>query len=172
MGWYRQIQEQCGLKNDHSSYLGTILLLTIPSLLLPSLLASPSPPIGIYMPPLAWIAGRLFEKMGLPPTPAMLIVGLAFRSVGWFELTTVWKRAAALTRYVAVAVVLLKGGLALAHLPNVPLMIIPCTFEATSIAALSYFLLGFPWKWGYVFGYRKKHLDFTTKLTETVISGT
>ncbi|CAH1388390.1 unnamed protein product [Nezara viridula] len=152
MGWYQQMRSQFGLHDNGLNLSATILFILAPALLLPSLLV-PSPPLFVAIPALAWTAGHLSELVGLPPTPMMLVVGVAFRALGWFEPSPVWRRFIYMSRYIAVATVLSKSGLALTRFPNISLAIIPCTAEAVGIAVLSYYFLGFPWLWGLAYGY-------------------
>ncbi|XP_014288878.1 sodium/hydrogen exchanger 9B2 isoform X2 [Halyomorpha halys] len=152
MGWYQQMRSQFGLHDNGLIMAATILFILAPALLLPSLLVS-SAPLFLAIPPLAWVSGHLCELVGLPPTPMMLVVGMAFRALGWFEPNPLWRRFTYISRYIAVATVLTKSGLALADFPNIFLVLIPCTAEAAGIALLSYFFLGYPWLWGLAYGY-------------------
>lgn len=73
-------------------------------------------------------------------------------------------------------VILLKAGLGLdpATLVRLSLVVVrlgmcPCVVEAVTIAAISHFLLGYPWLWALVLGYGFYEYIFCVFLTVNII---
>ncbi|XP_051982698.1 sodium/hydrogen exchanger 9B2-like [Xyrauchen texanus] len=111
--------------------------------------------------------GKLFGRIqfpNLPPLPpllGMLLAGFILRNIPVVtDAIYIDVRWSASLRNIALAVILVKAGLeldgkALRKLKAVclRLSILPLTFEATTMAVVSYLLLGLPWAWGFILGF-------------------
>ncbi|XP_051559019.1 sodium/hydrogen exchanger 9B2 [Myxocyprinus asiaticus] len=97
----------------------------------------------------------------LPPLLGMLLAGFILRNIPVVtDAVYIDVRWSASLRNIALAVILVKAGLeldgkALRKLKAVclRLSILPLTFEATTMAVVSYLLLGLPWAWGFILGF-------------------
>ncbi|XP_051559988.1 sodium/hydrogen exchanger 9B2-like [Myxocyprinus asiaticus] len=111
--------------------------------------------------------GKLFGHIrfpNLPPLPpllGMLLAGFILRNIPVVtDAVYIDVRWSASLRNIALAIILVKAGLeldskALRKLKAVclRLSIFPLTFEATTMAVVSYLLLGLPWVWGFILGF-------------------
>ncbi|XP_051993823.1 sodium/hydrogen exchanger 9B2-like isoform X2 [Xyrauchen texanus] len=111
--------------------------------------------------------GKLFGRISfpnlppLPPLLGMLLAGFILRNIPVVtDAVYIDVRWSASLRNIALAIILVKAGLeldgkALRKLKAVclRLSIFPLTFEATTMAVVSYLLLGLPWVWGFILGF-------------------
>ncbi|XP_077102539.1 sodium/hydrogen exchanger 9B2 [Siphateles boraxobius] len=111
--------------------------------------------------------GKLFGRIhlpNLPPLPpllGMLLAGFTLRNIPVVtDAVYIDVRWSASMRNIALGVILVKAGLqldgkALKKLKAVCLRLsmFPLTCEATTMAVVSYLILGLPWIWGFILGF-------------------
>jgi len=109
----------------------------------------------------AYVAGQVVSLVRLPPLLGMLLVGILLKNVPGIDVAKgIDPDWASALRNVALAVILLRAGLGLdpAALRKLSMMVFrlafcPCLVETLVVAVASYFLLGLPWKWGFMLGF-------------------
>ncbi|KAG9259623.1 sodium/hydrogen exchanger 9B2 [Astyanax mexicanus] len=115
----------------------------------------------------ALTAGKLVELIrlpNLPPVPpllGMLLAGVLLRNIPVVtEAVYIDYRWSASLRNIALAVILVRAGLGLdaAALKKLKAVcarvaIMPCLIEASTVALISYCLMGLPWIWGFILGF-------------------
>uniref|UniRef100_A0A673N6B7 Cation/H+ exchanger transmembrane domain-containing protein n=1 Tax=Sinocyclocheilus rhinocerous TaxID=307959 RepID=A0A673N6B7_9TELE len=111
--------------------------------------------------------GKLFGRIHfpnmppLPPLLGMLLAGFILRNIPVVtDAVYIDVRWSASLRSIALGVILVKAGLeldekALKKLKTVCLRLsmFPLTCEATTMAVVSYLILGLPWVWGFILGF-------------------
>ncbi|XP_049642491.1 sodium/hydrogen exchanger 9B1-like [Suncus etruscus] len=115
----------------------------------------------------AVLGGKLLECIRIPSVPplppllGMLLAGFTVRNIPFLSnlifVNSMWSST---LRNIALTVILVQAGLGLD--PQVlktmkgvclRLSVGPCLAEALASAVISHFLLGFPWKWGFLLGF-------------------
>ncbi|XP_054283268.1 sodium/hydrogen exchanger 9B2-like isoform X2 [Macrosteles quadrilineatus] len=146
-------------------YLSLIVLVLLTWLLLYTLFDSEVSPSGdmfrlLVLVLCAAVAAPLTSLIKLPPLLGMLLTGVLLRTVGFYHVSGVYHNIVVNLRQTAMTVILLKAGLGLdpATLVRLSLVVVrlgmcPCVVEAVTIAAISHFLLGYPWLWALVLGF-------------------
>ena len=106
---------------------------------------------------IAYLFGELLSLINFPPLLGMLISGSLIGNI--FQLN-VDPQHSYILRNGALTIILLRAGLGLnpeilkkLSFVCLRLAFIPCIFEATTIAFVTYFLLSFPLIWGFLMGF-------------------
>ncbi|XP_049741578.1 sodium/hydrogen exchanger 9B2-like [Elephas maximus indicus] len=142
--------------------LGTLLWSVIISEILPEGIIS-----GIIILVLCTIGGILFRLLKLPtlsPLPSflgMLLTGFLIRNIpGISDFLLIEYKLSSFLRSAALSIMLVHAGLrldsqALMKLKGVyvRLSMGPCLVEAGTSALLAHFLMGLPWRWGFILGF-------------------
>ncbi|KAA0201437.1 Na+/H+ antiporter, 3-like [Hyalella azteca] len=115
------------------------------------------------------MGGKVTEACGLPALLGMLLAGIALRSIPGVKIigdslnpSWPWQLMShSFGRKMALVVILLRAGLGLdpkalktMSLTVFRLAFVPSLVESTTVAIVAHFLLGFPWLWSFMLGYR------------------
>ncbi|KAA0184656.1 Na+/H+ antiporter (NHA)-like [Hyalella azteca] len=109
------------------------------------------------------MGGKVTEACGLPALLGMLLAGIALRSIPGVKIIgdSLNPSCHSFRRKMALVVILLRAGLGLdpkalktMSLTVFRLAFVPSLVESTTVAIVAHFLLGFPWLWSFMLGYR------------------
>eukprot|EP00088_Acartia_fossae_P039215 TRINITY_DN4080_c0_g1_i4.p1 TRINITY_DN4080_c0_g1~~TRINITY_DN4080_c0_g1_i4.p1 ORF type:complete len:584 (-),score=105.68 TRINITY_DN4080_c0_g1_i4:743-2494(-) len=111
---------------------------------------------------LAYLGGMFVALVKLPPLLGMLIVGILVNFVPYISVIGegIDNKWSAALRSAALTIILLRAGLGLdpVALKKLSMMVFrlafsPCIAESVIVAVASHYMLGFPWKWGFMLGF-------------------